>query len=267
VKEGRGETCFISKAWEVQDKIGLEDLSIAYLGGSAFEAGTYVSACVLKCFILACVNWPNFVKRAQEEMQQVLGDAAPTFADRERLPYLFAVVKETIRWVPVTPLAFPHMAESNDKFKGFDIPAGTLVFTSVWNMHRDPQLFEKPDVFNPERFYNATADGRLSGDASLVDGHWSFGFGRRECPGNHVGGQILWIAIAQLMWAFNFKKATDSEGRTIDVDPELDIKWRPGVNIEPEAFPLNIEIRSKQHAEYIDDEWRLARELASAQNV
>jgi len=175
VKEGRGETCFISKAWEVQDKIGLEDLSIAYLGGSAFEAGTYVSACVLKCFILACVNWPNVVQRAQEEMREVLGEAAPTFADREKLPYMYAVVKETIRWVPVTPLAFPHMAEGNDTYKGYDIPAGTLVFPSVWNMHRNPEIFENPDVFDPMRFYMPNAGGGLSKEASLVDGHWSFG--------------------------------------------------------------------------------------------
>ena len=54
-------------------------------------------------------------------MQQVLGEASPTFADRHRLPYIFAVVKETIRWVPVTPLAFPHMAENNDTYKGYDV--------------------------------------------------------------------------------------------------------------------------------------------------
>lgn len=77
------------------------------------------------------MNWPNVVKRAQEEMQQVLGDSAPTFSDKERLPYLFAVVKETIRWVPVTPLAFPHMAESNDQYKGYDVSAFHLALPSV----------------------------------------------------------------------------------------------------------------------------------------
>ena len=71
--------------------------------------------------MLACVNWPRFVKIAQKEMQDVLGDTAPSFEDRERLPYLFAVVKEAIRWVPVTPLAFPHMVEKDDKYKGYDV--------------------------------------------------------------------------------------------------------------------------------------------------
>ena len=71
--------------------------------------------------MLACVNWPRFVKLAQKEMQDVLGDRAPSFEDRERLPYLFAIVKEAIRWVPVTPLAFPHMAEKDDKYKGYDV--------------------------------------------------------------------------------------------------------------------------------------------------
>ena len=117
-------------------------------------------------------------------------------------------------------------------------------------MHRDPKLFENPRVFNPDRYYQATPDGKLDPEASLVEGHWSFGFGRRygtlsldfsfsrngswiiasECPGNYVAGQILWGAIANLLWAFDISKAKDANGNDIDVDPDV-IPWRAGVNV------------------------------------
>ncbi|KZT34836.1 cytochrome P450 [Sistotremastrum suecicum HHB10207 ss-3] len=253
-KDINNEECFLSKAWEAQEKSGLDDLSIAYLGGSAFEAGTFVSACVLHCFMLACVNWPNFVERAQKELDDVLGDSPPSWTDRANLPYMSAVVKEALRWVPVTPLAFPHMATKDDSFKGYEIPTGTLIFPSVWNMHRDPDNFSNPRVFEPERYYQATPEGKLDPEFSFVDGHWSFGFGRRECPGNYVAGQILWGAIANLLWAFKISKAKDDKGIDVDVDPDT-VPWRAGVNVEPEVFPISIIARSAKHADHIQMAW------------
>lgn len=66
---------------------------------------TNTTSCALHCFLLACTTRPDVVKKAQEELDQVLGDQFPSFEDFSNLPYLFAVVKEILRWIPVSCLS------------------------------------------------------------------------------------------------------------------------------------------------------------------
>lgn len=75
---------------------------------------------------------PEAQKRAQAELDAVLGDRLPTFADKVDLPYVTAVMKEVIRWLPVLPLAVPHRAINADQYKDFYIPAGASVLGNAW---------------------------------------------------------------------------------------------------------------------------------------
>ncbi len=75
---------------------------------------------------------PEAQKRAQAELDAVLGDRLPTFADKDDLPYVTAVMKEVFRWIPVLPLAVPHRAINSDQYKGFYIPAGASVLGNTW---------------------------------------------------------------------------------------------------------------------------------------
>ncbi|KAK7459590.1 hypothetical protein VKT23_009570 [Stygiomarasmius scandens] len=173
------EKSFMYTLFGQQEKLDVDDKSIAYIGGTAIEAGTNTTSCLLHCFLLACVSNPDVVARAQEELDRVLLGNPPTWDDYYQLPYIFAVVKETLRWCPVTPLAFPHMTESCDNYHGHDIPAGSLVIASIWNMHRNPEYFPNPSMYHPERFYSPNSLGMLRKDSSLTDGIWAFGFGKR----------------------------------------------------------------------------------------
>lgn len=72
-------------------------------------------------------------RKAQEEIDRVLGpDQLPKMADREKLPYLEAVVKETLRWHPVAPMGLPHMSVEDDMYEGFHIPKGSLIMANIW---------------------------------------------------------------------------------------------------------------------------------------
>ncbi|KAH9975380.1 cytochrome P450 [Lactifluus volemus] len=125
----------------------------------------------LTTFILAMTLHPEAQKRAQAELDTVLGDRLPTFSDRDNLPFVTAIMKEVLRWIPVLPLAVPHRAINSDQYKGYYIPAGASVLGNTWAILHDEAVFVEPEMFKPERFIdNDLPDPADSG---------VFGFGRR----------------------------------------------------------------------------------------
>ncbi|KAJ7352157.1 cytochrome P450 [Mycena albidolilacea] len=253
---GDDSESFMAQVWDCQTKYDLDEETVAYLGGSAFEAGTSVTACLLHTFLLACLTQPDVVRKAQAELDQVVGEDVPGFEHMSRLPYMHAVVKEALRWVPVTPLAFPHKCDVDQEYKGIKITAGTFIIPSIWNMHKDPRNFTDGQIFDPSRWYNPDANGNVKESDSLVDGHWTFGFGRRQCPANYLAVEVVWAAIAALLWAFDIRNSKDPvTGQPIEVDPTT-TPWLDGVNIEPAPFPVSILPRTKAHGEKIRLHWK-----------
>lgn len=85
----------------------------------------------------------------------------------------------------------------------------------------DPKMYPDPDKFNPNRFLDTsfpTATETSGIEYGAQRGHWAFGFGRRACPGQHIGERSMFITIARLVWAFNFCAAVDTHGVPIEVD-------------------------------------------------
>ncbi|KAG6873389.1 hypothetical protein C0995_016199 [Termitomyces sp. Mi166 len=252
----RGKS-LVSQLWDTKDVLGLDDRSILYTGGSVGEAGTNTTACALHCFLLVCTVSPQIVERAQEEIDRVIGDRMPSFEDYKDLPYLFAVVKEVLRWIPVTPLSFPHLAAEEDEYDGFYIEKESLVVASIWNMHRNPTVFANPAVFDPLRWYDPTPLGKVRDDASLFDGVWTFG----SCPGKRLAVDSLWIGIVHLLWAFNIADQ-DPETALKRTPEEIDanLTWRDAVNIEPRVLNLNIAPRDEEKAKKIKEDWEALKE-------
>lgn len=84
-------------------------------------------------FVLAMVLHPEVQARAQAEIDAVVGrDRAPTFADRDNLPYIRACVRETLRWRTVGPLGTPRATSQDDWYEGYFIPKGALVLGNIW---------------------------------------------------------------------------------------------------------------------------------------
>ncbi|KAF8834141.1 cytochrome P450 [Paxillus ammoniavirescens] len=187
-------------------------------------------------FTLAMVQNPHVWKRAQAEIDAVLGmDRLPDFEDRPSLPYVEAIVRETMRWQPVTPFGVPHATTSSDSYKGFYIPKGATVLANVWAMSRDEARYPNAEQFTPERFL--TAEGTLTDDNPA---EYIFGFGRRICPGRYTGDASVWSAIATMLATLEFTYATDAEGKNIMFEP----KYVNGLARHPESFPCRISPRS-----------------------
>ena len=87
----------------------------------------------LRTFFAAMAANPEAQKRAQEELDSVIGpDRLPTLDDKPSLPYITALVKECLRWRSVAPLSVPHVLTEDDEYKGFHLPKGSLVITNIW---------------------------------------------------------------------------------------------------------------------------------------
>ncbi|KAH7923138.1 cytochrome P450 [Leucogyrophana mollusca] len=215
----------------------LIETAIKESSASGYAAASETTCSTLAVFVLAMVLHPHVQERAHAEIEAVVGlDRLPDWDDRPSLPYIDAIIRETLRWHPVVPLGIPHATVDDDVYDGYFIPKGaSLVLLSILRaMSRNPDVYPNPSEFKPERFLSA--NGELTDDTSS----FTFGFGRRVCVGRHVADASLWAAIASMLAVFMFSKPKDAEGREVEFEP----KWSAGVTTHPEPFPCDVVPRS-----------------------
>ncbi len=219
-----------------EDKKHIKQSAAAlYAGGADSTAGG------LSFFYLAMVAFPKVQVKAREEIDRVVGAGRlPGFQDRDSLPFVEAVVKETLRWQPLAPLGPPHMSDEEDEYRGYRIPKGAMLMPSIKWFSMDPEVYPDPELFRPERF--------LGPDEAPSPYAYIFGFGRRICPGRLLADSSLFLTIAQSLAVFDISKAVDKQtGR--EVEPVLGTK--PGLVAHPFPFQCRIVPRSEKHAKLI----------------
>ncbi|KAH9952755.1 cytochrome P450 [Russula dissimulans] len=186
--------------------------------GSLFNGEPSLSVASLMTLFLALTLYPEVQKRAQAELDSVIGrDRLPTFDDRPQLPYIDAMCKEVLRWRPALPLGFPHASTQDGVYKDFFIPKGATIIANAWGVLHDPELYPDPSTFNPERFLSAPAappprgGGGGGGQPRLNDPQLislAFGAGKRICPGRHFVDASLFILAASVLAVFSLSKPT-----------------------------------------------------------
>ncbi|GAA5836682.1 hypothetical protein JCM11251_002697 [Rhodosporidiobolus azoricus] len=253
MQKGTAPFSFAKQLIENQEKYGMTDLEVAYTCSTPFGAGVETSSGTLLSFFLACADQGHtFIKKAQEELDRVVGlDRLPTFEDFEDLPYVRAVVNETLRWRPIAVLGgTPHASTEDDWYNDMFIPKGSTVIANLWSIHLNEKDFPDPHRFDPERFMTKR-------DYPGKWGHSAFGFGRRICPGMHLAENSIFINTARILWAFDISAAKDASGKDIPVDI---FSFTDGFNSMPRKFPCSIKVRSPAHAKVIEREWADAAE-------
>ena len=122
------------------------------------------------------VHNPEVMKKAQEELDRVVGkERLPDFSDKDHLPYVNAMVKELLRCNPPLPISVPAKVTQDDVYRGYFIPAGTIMIQNIWAVLHDPNVYPDPDAFNPDRFLkNGEIDPLVFNPEDRV-----FGSGRR----------------------------------------------------------------------------------------
>lgn len=217
---------------EHQELLIKQVLSVSYIGG----ADTTVSA--LATFVLAMMQNPKMQRIAQADIDRVVGgERLPSVEDRDSLPYVTAIVKEALRWRPVIPLAVPHRVTVDDEYKGYHIPAGSIIVGNVWAVLHDETRYPNPEVFDPTRFL--TSDGQL--DVNAPDpAEACFGFGRRICAGRYFALDAVWLSVACILATFDITKPLDENGNPIEPSGE----YTTGLLSHPVPFKVSFKPRS-----------------------
>ncbi|THU99913.1 cytochrome P450 [Dendrothele bispora CBS 962.96] len=180
--------------------------------GVAYIAGTDTTSSLLLSIIVALVCYPEIQKKAQSELDTVVGQGRlPDFSDRKRLPYIECVLKETQRMWPSAPLGLDHYSISDDIYEGYFIPKGTTIVGNTWAILHDKTIYDDPMTFKPERFLEQF------GKQCPPDPLYSFGFGRRICPGRYLALDNSWMMMACILAVFTIEKALDINGNEIEV--------------------------------------------------
>ncbi|KIJ32959.1 hypothetical protein M422DRAFT_183844, partial [Sphaerobolus stellatus SS14] len=206
-----------------------------------FAGGADTTVSSLTTFILAMILFPEVQKKAQAELDDVIGsDRLPEFGDKSALPYTVAIYKETMRWHPLLPLGVPHAISGDDVIEGYFIPKGAIICGNTWSILQDEADFgPDTDKFIPERFLQAGI--RSPGNTG------AFGFGRRICPGRFMAENSLFISIASILHLFEISGPRDSFGNETPVEYE----WTSGILSSPTDFHCTIKPRSKAAEELI----------------
>ena len=158
---------------------------------------------------------PEVQARAHAELDEVVGRARPpTVADIPSLPYIRAMVKETLRWSPMIPLGMPHASTADDWYEGMFIPKGTVCLQNMRTLNFDPAVFgSNAEEFDPARYLDEKGQIKTLMEGR-EEGHVIFGFGRRVCPGKHFSETTLVIDFAMLLWAMRFEHPKGSQGES-----------------------------------------------------
>ncbi|XP_010062039.2 cytochrome P450 78A7 [Eucalyptus grandis] len=185
-----------------------EDDTIAILWEMIFR-GTDTVALLTEWTMAELVLNPNAQAKLRSELDLVLGDKSVNDANVAKLPYLQAIVKETLRVHPPGPLLSWARLSTSDVHlsNGMVVPAGTTAMVNMWAITHDPNVWKDPLAFRPERFLDGTAldDGSINFDVRGADLRLApFGAGRRSCPGKNLGLATVGLWVAKLVRRFNW---------------------------------------------------------------
>ncbi|KAJ0922514.1 putative geraniol 8-hydroxylase [Helianthus annuus] len=129
------------------------------------------------------------VEKMEKSMEKILD-----------LPYLHAVIKETMRLHLSVPLLAPHKTENQVKLGDYIVPKNIQILVNVWAMARDPMYWENPLSFMPERFLKSEVDYKGQHFQFLP-----FGSGRRMCPGIPLAHRVVTLMVASFVYHFDWE--------------------------------------------------------------
>ncbi|KAL0417245.1 UNVERIFIED_CONTAM: cytochrome [Sesamum latifolium] len=162
--------------------VSLDRDSIKALILDVFVGGTDTTSTALEWAMTELLRHPSVMKKLQNEVRDIVKDKQDiTDNDLEKMHYLKAVIKETLRFHTPLPLLVARVAKEDVKIMGYDISAGTMVITNAWAISRDPVSWDEPEKFEPDRFLNSSIDFKGQ-DFEFIP----FGAGRRAVQGSRL---------------------------------------------------------------------------------
>ncbi|KAI3505772.1 hypothetical protein L1887_28007 [Cichorium endivia] len=178
-----------------------------------FAAGVDTSGATVEWALSEVIRNPRVMKKLQTELSQVLkGKEMIQEEDIQDLSYLNQVIKETLRLHPPAPLLMPKESREQCVFDGYDIPKKTKPIINAYAINRDPEYWNDPESFIPERF-----DNNHTNIVGVDYEYIPFGAGRRMCPGVSLGLANVRLLLASIVYHFNWKLPNGTKNEDLDM--------------------------------------------------
>ncbi|GFP93414.1 cytochrome p450 83b1 [Phtheirospermum japonicum] len=180
-----------------------------------FAAATDTSSVAIVWTMTALIKAPHMMQKVQAEIRNLIGNKGRVDEDDlPKLPYLKAVINETFRYYPPVPLLIPRETIERCTLEGYEIQPGTLVYINAWAIARDPEYWkDRPHEFLPERFLDSNIDIKGQ-DFGVIP----FGSGRRACPGILMGLANVELAVANLLYSFDWELPDGMQPQDVDTE-------------------------------------------------
>ncbi|XP_007017404.2 PREDICTED: cytochrome P450 CYP82D47 [Theobroma cacao] len=233
----KGEQDFIDVLLSVLDGVDLEGYDVNTVTKATamtlLVGGTDTTTVTITWALALLLNHRHALEKAQEELDIQIGrERLVNEADIDKLVYLQAIVKESLRLYPAGPLSGAREFTEDCTIGGYHVPKGTRLIVNLWKIQTDPQFWFDPLEFKPERFITSHLDVDVKGQHfELIP----FGAGRRLCPGINFGLQMTHLVLARLLHAFDIWTPSNEP---------VDMTGSPGLtNIK--ATPLEVLVKPR----------------------
>ncbi|CAI5496151.1 unnamed protein product [Closterium sp. Naga37s-1] len=217
-KQGEGEEAervmvdaLLEMEGEGEDRVTRKDMMLLCM--DMMNAGTDTTAKTVEWALAELARHPAMLERLQAEVDAAhaksaaVGDGMGKQGEEnaslpvQEMPYLQAVIKETLRHHPPVPLLIPHMTTASVAIGGYTIPSNTIIQINGWGLAHDPTVWTNPDEFDPSRFLVPSAPDVTGQDFCVLP----FGSGRRGCVGLNLGMDLSARMLANFIHRFSLK--------------------------------------------------------------
>nr|P37122.1 RecName: Full=Cytochrome P450 76A2; AltName: Full=CYPLXXVIA2; AltName: Full=Cytochrome P-450EG7 [Solanum melongena]CAA50648.1 P450 hydroxylase [Solanum melongena] len=187
-----------------------------------FLAGTETTSSSVEWALTELLRHPEAMAKVKTEISQAI-EPNRKFEDSdiENLPYMQAVLKESLRLHPPLPFLIPRETIQDTKFMGYDVPKDTQVLVNAWAIGRDPECWDDPMSFKPERFLGSKIDVK-----GQHYGLIPFGAGRRMCVGLPLGHRMMHFALGSLLREFEWELPDGVSPKSINMDGSMGVTAR-----------------------------------------
>ncbi|MED6206367.1 hypothetical protein PIB30_026072 [Stylosanthes scabra] len=198
-----------------------------------FAAGTDTTFITLDWGMTELLMNPQVMRMAQKEIRNIMGERRVVLeSDLHQFHYMKAIIKEVFRLHPPVPVLVPRESMEDIVLEGYEIPARTRFFVNAWAIGRDPESWEDPNEFKPERFLGSDVDYK-GNDFELIP----FGAGRRGCPAIAFATAVIELALAQLLHSFDWELPHGVKVEDLDLSEVFGISMHRRENLHVVAKP------------------------------
>ncbi|KAL2839750.1 cytochrome P450 [Aspergillus pseudoustus] len=228
-QEGKGAIfeCLLKpspkKQYVPPDMTGLVQEACSFLVGGSDTTGL-----TLQAIALLVLRNPDTLRRLREELDgasSALGKDHFDVLEVSKLPWLTAVIRESMRLYPATPGPLPREVPPDGIHVGkYFLPGGTIVSSSLLSLHYNPAIFPDPEQFKPERWLGQAG-------ADLLEWWNPFSRGPRSCLGRQIAWHELATYIALLFWRFDLE-LHQSDERNLEWTEHMFTKLKAPVQVK-----------------------------------